>query len=158
MISLVYLARLGSAALNLCVASHNNIKALDFHDPSIILDPKTSHCFAFATHDNGKNVQADGKWLPLPDVDILPIPGMWTNSSHPDIRAPDVRYIQQTDTMSCITWRYIQIVRTTALASLQPPGLPVRTLRSTSLSRVLSRMAAPSALPASTTKSSDLDG
>ncbi|KAK4443178.1 glycosyl hydrolase [Podospora aff. communis PSN243] len=102
MISLSRLILLGAAVINFCFASQPKIEALDFADPSIILDPKTSHLFAFALKGNGKNVQAltgiDGQWLPLPDVDILPVPGMWVNATHPNIRAPDVHYIQQTDT------------------------------------------------------------
>jgi beta-xylosidase len=74
----------------------------DFPDPAIQFDPNTRQWYVFATQGNGKNVQAasgndlHGSWTWL-DVDLLPTPGKWVNQAAPNIWAPDVHYLNTTD-------------------------------------------------------------
>jgi len=96
---------LATAVVASCLAVRQSIGGLgvDFPDPSITLDPKTSHWFVFATQGNGKNFQAaksadlHGEWTLLDDVDLLSAPAKWVNPTQPDIWAPDVQYIHHTD-------------------------------------------------------------
>jgi beta-xylosidase len=73
---------------------------MDFPDPSIVKDPRSSDWYAFATAGNGKKLQAatapssTGPWTWL-DVDILPALGSWAVTT--GIWAPDVRYLAEED-------------------------------------------------------------
>lgn len=75
-----------------------------FADPSITYDPQTSAWYAFATASESTNVQAatapspQGPWTYLPNTDLLPNPGNWTNPTTPEVWAPAVHHLPTTDT------------------------------------------------------------
>ncbi|KAK3341858.1 glycosyl hydrolase [Lasiosphaeria hispida] len=101
-LSLPLLGLAAQAGLSLA-APAPTLGNLDFPDPSITWDPQTSAWYAFATQGNGHNTQAahspslHGPWTFLPHIDLLPVPGPWVDAVHPDIWAPDVRYLPATD-------------------------------------------------------------
>ncbi|KAK4160084.1 glycosyl hydrolase [Cladorrhinum sp. PSN259] len=81
---------------------------LDFPDPSVTYDPFTQKWYAFATQSNTIHVQVassssfpganPSKWEYLPQTDLLPVPGKWVNSTAARIWAPDIHFINATQT------------------------------------------------------------
>ncbi|KAK3392804.1 Arabinanase/levansucrase/invertase [Podospora didyma] len=92
---------------SLCFAALRSLLGnTEFADPSIAIDPHAADWYAFATQGNGKHVQVAsspllyGPWTLLSSYDLLPIPGKWVDTSgpSPNYWAPDVQYIQSTQT------------------------------------------------------------
>lgn len=103
-INLTALLTLALAGLPVLAKFKETLGNINFPDPSLTFDPHSSAWHAFATNSNGTNVQAavsgarpNDPWTLLAGVDLLPHPGPWVDTHHPDIWAPDVQYLPATD-------------------------------------------------------------
>ncbi|KAK3985054.1 family 43 putative glycoside hydrolase [Cladorrhinum sp. PSN332] len=87
-------------------APQTTLGNLDFPDPSITYDPTTQKWYAFATQSDSIHVQVatspsfpvSTDWTYLSHTDILPVPGKWVNPCSPRIWAPDIHFLNSTQT------------------------------------------------------------
>lgn len=99
----IFLKALSGLSLlaTLATATPSEVLAESFADPSIIYDPASGDWYAFATGGNNADVQiasapsSTGPWTLL-DIDLLPN-GMGSWAVDTTVWAPDVRYLEETD-------------------------------------------------------------
>ncbi|KAK4129706.1 glycoside hydrolase family 43 protein [Parathielavia appendiculata] len=109
--------------LLLAIPSHaaprSSLGNIDFPDPSPAYDPHSQAWYAFATQGNGHHVQAArapsalGPWSFLSQTDLLPDLGPWVNAADPRVWAPDVQYLNASNSF---------VLYYSALARASPRG------------------------------------